>query len=57
MYEVTKATVVKDGVPVKTYCLNAKTENLEETRAYVKRTYADEYVQGIDVDLQYKEVR
>ncbi len=55
MYKVTKASIVKDGKPVKEYNLDVETEDLESTREYAKRLYTEECLLGLEVDLQYKQ--
>lgn len=57
MYKVTKATIIKDGRPVKVYALNDDTDNLDAFRDEVLARYDAECMSQMSVDLQYKEIR
>lgn len=56
MYKVTRATIIKDGKPVKSYEINEKTDNLDDIRKEVANRYSTECMAGIQVDLRYKEI-
>lgn len=49
---MTKATIVLNGKPVKSYPLNIETEDLEKVRKETKRNYSEEVL----VDLQYTQI-
>lgn len=56
MYEVTKASVIKDGKPIKTYDINVRTENLEEVRTDIVHRYVNESMGDLNVNLMYKDL-
>lgn len=56
MYEVTKASVIKDGKTIKEYDINVRTENLEEVRKDIVHRYVTDSTGDLSVYLKYKDL-
>lgn len=55
MYRITKATIIQDGKPIKSYDVQIETEDLDEERKKILKRYKEESTEDLCVDLQYKE--
>lgn len=56
MYEVTGASIIKDGKPIKSYDMNVQTENLDEVRKEIIDKHVSEYTGRLSVCLKYKDL-
>ncbi|MBD5131916.1 MAG: hypothetical protein HDT28_04910 [Clostridiales bacterium] len=54
MYEVTGASILQDGKPIKSYDMNIHTENLDEVRKKIIDKHMSDYAGRLSVCLKYK---